>query len=115
MKILIVEDEHIIAMDMAAILREAGDHEVRLAPSVAKALNLLRQESFDAAMLDMNLRGETSTPVAEACTGAGIPFLILSGYNSAQIAKDFNGVPVLAKPCRPAALVSAVERLCGGR
>src|SRR5215471_9090433 len=57
MKILVVDDEPLIAMDIAAILREAGDHDIRLAASVTKALDILRQESFDAAVLDMNLRG----------------------------------------------------------
>lgn len=115
MNILVVDDEPLIAMDIAAILREAGGHDVSLAASVAKALELLSQQSFDAAVLDMNLRGETSAPIAEACTGAGIPFLILSGYNATQFAKNFDGVPVLAKPCKPAALVSAVHRLTGAR
>ena len=115
MRILVVDDEPLLALDMAAILREAGDNTIRLAASVAVALNLLRQERFDAAVLDMNLRGETSARVAEACTGAGIPFLILSGYNAAQFAKNFEGVPVLAKPCKPATLVSAVHRLSDAR
>jgi DNA-binding NtrC family response regulator len=111
MKILIVEDESLIAMDISDTLKEAGDHQVILAGSTAKALEHLKRETFDVAVLDMNLRGETAESVVNACANIRVPFLILSGYNARQIAEALPNAPVLAKPYSAAVLVRAVERV----
>jgi DNA-binding response OmpR family regulator len=115
MKILIVDDEPPIAMEIAETLREAGGYETRLAASNAKALDCLRRECFDVAVLDLNLRGELCTPVADACASAGIPFLILTGYDTAQIDGNISRMPIFTKLCKPASLVAAVQSLVGAR
>jgi CheY-like chemotaxis protein len=94
---LVVDDEALIAMDISATLKKAGGHQVILASSAAKALEYLKREAFDFAVLDMNLRGETAEPVVNACANIRVPFLILSGYNARQIAEAFPNAPVLVK------------------
>jgi DNA-binding response OmpR family regulator len=108
MRILIVEDEGLIALDMESVLIDAGCDVVGIAGSVKKALKILDEKGCDAAILDANLGNEDTTPIAEALRARQIPFLIVSGYERPRIAGN---MPFLSKPYAPAALVSAVERL----
>jgi hypothetical protein len=71
----------------------------------------LHRGTFDEAVLDMNLRGETSEEVAGRLTGLRVPFLILNGYSTAQIAGKFPDAPVMAKPYNRSALISALQKL----
>lgn len=97
--ILLVEDDFIIALDQAAILEEAGARVVGPAPTVAAALDLVaRSEHLDGAVLDVNLRGETSYPVADALRTRSVPFVFLTGYDPSIIAADYADAPVCEKP-----------------
>lgn len=97
--ILLVEDDFIIALDQAAMLEEAGARVVGLAPTVAAALDLVAGSGhLDGAVLDVNLRGETSYPVADALRTRSVPFVFLTGYDPSIIAADYAGVPVCQKP-----------------
>ena len=96
-RILIVEDEPLIAMMLEDFL-DALDREVAgSVDSVAGALELVGQGGFDAAILDVNLRGgEQCWPVADALAKAGVPFVIATGGDA--IAEPHRGRPVLSKP-----------------
>lgn len=111
MRVLIVEDEYFVAQDIAEILEQAGCEIVGIAGSVAKALRLLDDEGCDAAVLDGNLQGLSSEPVAAALRQHGIPFLMLSGYAADQRQGVSAEAPYLAKPYLPADLVAAVLAL----
>jgi CheY-like chemotaxis protein len=113
-RVLIVEDEYVIAMELECTLAECGAQAVGPYPSVETALAKIEQsQDFDIAVLDIDLRGQYAGPVAEKLIRIGIPFVIASGYEPAQYARKFVGVPWLEKPVSPAqiaAALSAVQR-----
>jgi CheY-like chemotaxis protein len=111
-RILIVEDEALVAMLVEDALLEVGCRIVGPAATVAEALALLEREMPEAAVLDLNLSGETSAPVADALVRQGVPFLVASGYGVAGLPPAHRGVPVLAKPYDPDELTAALARLC---
>ncbi len=98
-RILIVEDEPLIAMMLEDFL-DALDHQVAgIADSVATGLALVAGGGIDAAILDVNLRGgEQSWPIADALAAAGIPFVLATGGGGESIADAHRGRPVLSKP-----------------
>ena len=98
MRVLVVEDEGLIAMDLAATLRRAGCTVVGPARRVAHALRHVADDAPDAAILDVNLAGEPIYPVAEALTERNLPFVFSTGYGSAGIKEPFRGRPVVQKP-----------------
>lgn len=108
--ILIVEDVAILALALAEALFAAGFQVVGPAPSVAKALSLVARHHLDAAILDINLRGETSAPVACELNRRGTPFLAVTGYSDEQRPPVFHDAPTLTKPVREADLIAALHR-----
>jgi CheY-like chemotaxis protein len=91
-KILLVEDEALIAAMVADMLTDLGATVIGPASSVPKAMALVETETFDAAVLDINLHGEMVHPVADLLIERGIPVLFASGYGAAasrgQVAID---------------------------
>lgn len=112
-RILVVEDEALVAMLVEDALLDAGALVIGPAATVAEALALLEHETPDAAVLDLNLAGETSTPVADALALRGIPFVVATGYGADGLPAGHITVPVLAKPYDPDDLTAALVRLCG--
>jgi DNA-binding response OmpR family regulator len=108
-RVLIVEDEFFIALDIGQQLEDAGFEVVGPAPSVAKALDLVEEQGCDVAVLDVNLGGETSEPVARKLQEADKPFVVLSGYSTDNKLPWFHGAPVLPKPLRMGDLVTALH------
>ncbi|BDV34641.1 response regulator [Methylocystis iwaonis] len=109
-RILVVEDEPMVAMSIEMLLEFAGFESAGIAATVEEALKLAAQGGYDAAILDANLAGVFSGPVAEALGAAGAPFLILSGYDSEQQRERFPpGTVILQKPCRPDAIIEALR------
>ena len=85
LKVLVAEDEAIIALDLEAALGELGCVVLPLAPSVARALELLAAGWPDAALLDVGLADGPATPVAEAMAALGVPFAVVSGHDAGRI------------------------------
>jgi two-component system, response regulator PdtaR len=83
--VLVVEDEFLIAMDLELLLRRHGWRVLGPAATVAEALRLLGREAPDVALLDVNLRGELVTPVAEELRARGVPFVLASAYDSSGL------------------------------
>lgn len=111
-RILVVEDEMLVAMSIENTLAAAGGQVVGLAPSVSRALALIEETSpIDVVVLDMNLQGHSGIPVADACDEKSIPFLVLSGYGAAALSGSTHTAPTLGKPFASEALVEAVEAL----
>jgi len=110
-RILLVEDEFLIAMDVRMQLEAAGYAVVGPAASADQALDLLGAGPVDAAVLDMNLRGSTSLPVAERLAAAGTPFLFLSGNDANSALAAFADRTVITKPIDFAGLLGALETL----
>jgi CheY-like chemotaxis protein len=97
-RVLVVEDEMIILMAIEDMLTDLGCTDVTAAPSVAKALALIRARPFDVAMLDANLGQETSEPIADALAAAGIPFFFATGYRDLDAGGTHNARHILRKP-----------------
>ena len=106
LRMLIVEDEAMVAMMLEDQLMEFGCVVVGVAGSVSEGLAKIEivAPDLDAAVLDVNLGGEKVYPVAEKLTERGVPFIFATGYGTAGIAPAFARVPTLAKPYTPKAL-----------
>jgi CheY-like chemotaxis protein len=100
-RVLVVEDEAMVAMLIEDALLELGCLVIGPAASVSAALQLLDAEAVDAAVLDVNLGGEKVFPVADRLADRGLPFLFSTGYGTAGIAGDHLHRPVLQKPYSP--------------
>ncbi len=97
-RILIVEDEAIIALAIEDMLAELQCQTVGPAMTLLAAEALARTEALDAGVLDLNLGGDSSQSVAEILRERGIPFCFSTGYGSADIPQGFIETPLLQKP-----------------
>ena len=111
LRILIVEDEMLVAMNIEDMLLERGHEVAGIAARLEPALALARDGAFDVAMLDVNLAGDRSFPVADLLAGRGIPILFATGYGLDGIEEKYRDRPVLQKPFRAQDLAAAVEAL----
>jgi DNA-binding response OmpR family regulator len=111
-KILVVEDEALVAMLVEDALRDAGFTVLGPAATVEEARALLDREWPDAVVLDLNLAGETSTPVADLLAARGIPYVIATGYGASGLPPGHQDAMVLAKPYDPAELIAMLGRIC---
>jgi CheY-like chemotaxis protein len=115
LRILIVEDEMLVAMNIEDMLLERGYEVAGIASRLEPALALARDGAFDIAMLDVNLAGDRSFPVADLLIARGIPFLFATGYGLDGIAEKYRDRPILQKPFRAGDLAAAVEALLPAR
>jgi DNA-binding response OmpR family regulator len=110
-RILIIEDEPIVAISYAAILRQAGIDVVGPAGTLEQALQVIEHEAISGAMLDLNLFDRSAEPVAAALRQRGIPFIIVSGLPPEDVQQRFGIARLLSKPCRAVDLIEAVHAL----
>ncbi len=114
-RVLIVEDEALVALELSNALRMAGFSVLGPATTVRSGLTLAAHEGFDVAVLDLNLNGALSTPIADVLIERGIPFLVASGYDLAtMLPPHLHDLPTLQKPTDSAVLVSRLRRLIAG-
>jgi len=97
-RFLVVEDEMLVLMVLEDMLDELGCQSVTAAANVEDALRLAVTEDYDAAVLDVNLNGSKSYPVADALARRGIPFAFATGYANHGAGTAFDTRPVLRKP-----------------
>lgn len=110
LKVLIVEDEALVAMHIEDTLRDLGCQPVAIAATRAEALRQVKRFAFDAVLLDINLNGEESFPVAEQLLSRRIPFIFSTGYSAATIPARLASAPALQKPFLAADLAAALSR-----
>jgi len=112
-RVLIVEDEMLIALGLIDMVEAMGAFPV-CASRLARALVLVADETFDAAIVDMNLAKEPADAVLDALSAGGIPFVITTGYGTESIAEKYRGAPRISKPYMAehveAALLSVLAR-----
>jgi len=111
MKILVVENEAIVAMEIAHELEKGGHTVIGPAASVSLALRLLKSDAPDAAILDIWLGKETSAAVAAALLAASIPFIVLSAHPPDIQPLIFRSGQWLMKPHAELALLEAITAL----
>lgn len=97
-RILIVEDEMLIALSLEDMLVELGHTVVAMAARIPEALKLAAESSIDLAILDVNLSGLPSFPVADVLRSRGIPFVFATGYGSHGLEESYRNEIVLTKP-----------------
>ena len=108
--VLIVEDEAMVAMLLEDLLQELGCHVVEIASRIETALTSIRARIFDVAILDVNLKGETSYPVADVLELRKVPFLFATGYGTEAIPDKYRQRTILQKPFRKQELEEALLR-----
>jgi CheY-like chemotaxis protein len=110
-KILVVEDQYLIADEVCRLLKDWGVRIVGPASTIEAALDFLAHDRIDAAILDINMRGQKVYPAAEELRRQGIPFLFLSAYDSQAVRADFRDCVFLEKPFSEGRLCSALQSL----
>ena len=108
--ILIVEDESILAMLLEDFLGDLGYAQPAVASTVQRALQVLETRSITFAILDINLGGEKSFPIAEALDARGIPYIFMTGYGASGLPEHLRDRHVLQKPYGADALKDALAR-----
>jgi DNA-binding response OmpR family regulator len=115
MRILIIEDEFLIARTLAQILTEAGHAVSGMAGSAEKAIALMDAGTIDAAVVDANLAGSCAAPIGSALRKRGIPFVVISGYSKQQLLAGLQDAPFLPKPVDPVELLAVVSGMTAER
>jgi two-component SAPR family response regulator len=109
-RILLVEDEYLIADDMAYELRNFGLEVIGPFSSVAATLKALEMANVDGAVLDINLGGEKVYPVADVLLGRDVPMVFTTGYDGSEIPPRYAAIDRCSKPVTRDALARAVAR-----
>lgn len=111
-RILVIEDEMMVAMGLELALADAGYDIVGPFGRMDQAMDAARNGQMDLALLDVNVRGEAIFPVAEILAARGIPFAFLTGYGREMLPIGFKAGRVLSKPFQSGTLLAAVQSMC---
>ena len=112
-RVLVVEDEAIIAMMAEDMLTDLGCEVAAIETTLSGALERAGGGDFDVALLDMNLNGDDSGPVASRLQAAERPFVFTTGYGDAGRPAGFEDVPLVCKPYRASDLGAAIAKALG--
>jgi CheY-like chemotaxis protein len=113
-KVLVVEDEMMIAMLIEDMLDEFGCKLVGPATSVPRALDLIGKEQVEIAVLDLNLDGQDTYAIADALQQKNVPFIFATGYGSTGLRQEYGNRPVLQKPFQAKDLENALAEALSG-
>jgi CheY-like chemotaxis protein len=113
-RVLVVEDELLLGILLEGMLAELGHEVVTIAPRVSAALAAVESETYDLAVLDVRLYGESVDPVAAALVAKAIPFIFATGYGRDGVPEPYRNRLVLQKPFSKADLERAIESLGQG-
>ena len=114
-RVLIVEDEPLVAADIQTILVDAGFQISGVATRLSKALSLIETVACDVAIVDANLCGSSTGPAAAALAARGLPFIVLSGYTHGQLQSEFSSGSFVQKPYRTGELVDRLRAILSKR
>jgi len=110
-RILVVEDEFLVAAVLVQDLKAAGYDVIGPFANLASAMAAVAAERFDLAILDINLRGEMVYPVASDLADRQIPFFFLSGYTVGSMPDQFRSYPRLSKPIDSKVILQRVKQI----
>lgn len=111
LRVLVVEDESLIAMLVEDMLNDLGHEVGATASRMQDALNLARSGQFDFAIIDVNLDGQPSYPVADILAERGVPYIFATGYGSKGLDPKYSDKTVLTKPFVCAELETALSHI----
>jgi two-component SAPR family response regulator len=109
-RVMIVEDEALVAMALREALDELGFSVIGPFNRISEAMIALRNNRIDAAVLDVNLGGDLIYPLADVLVADRVPFVFITGYGAEEIEPRYAHVPVLQKPIEAEALKSVFVR-----
>lgn len=113
-RVLVVEDESLVAMLLETILEDMGCTPVGPVATVDEGLTVVAGEaSLDAALLDVNVAGREVFPIAEALRARGVPFVFSTGYGEGGLPDDWRGHPTVQKPFTENAIREALMKAMG--
>ncbi len=116
MRILIVEDQMLVAMDLEQIIEQANGVVLATANSPREAFGALDRDRPDLAILDVNLGDATSEPIARRLAGDGIPFMFATGYGEGgAIPQAYADTPIVRKPYEASAIIRTAMQLLNSR
>src|SRR5450759_4812834 len=110
-RVLVVEDEVLVAWLLEDMLADIGCAVVGPATSVNQALAMIDAEAIDVAVLDVNLNGQLSYPIADALAARGVPFVFSTGYDKDRMLDGYKTFPVLQKPFHQSELSDILAKL----
>ena len=111
LRILVVEDEFLVATLIEDMLVAAGCVVAGPVPRLSEALEAVDHETFDAAVLDVNLGGDRVYPVADALSRRNVPFVFVTGYGTSGLPGEYAERPRLCKPFKMADLLNQLSSL----
>jgi len=116
LRVLVVEDEFLVAAEIAGILEDAGHSVLGPVGSVDAATALLQGEAKpDMAIIDVNLRGQSAAPLVDRMRVLGVPFCVCTGYRSSDLRTSFgDDVMTLQKPVTPTNLLRVIDLMSEG-
>ena len=107
-RVLILEDEFVLADDLARAVRDEGGRPVGPVATIEQAKELIARERPDAAILDLNLRGEMASDFIRGLRATHLPCLIVSGYGEDARPASVSDVPRIEKPASPSLVIAAL-------
>jgi CheY-like chemotaxis protein len=114
-RVLVVEDEYLIALDIGEALESAGAQVVGPAGTITNAATLVRENGFDIAVIDVALLDGDAYSVVDALQAADIPLVFLTGYEKSSLRREYRTLPHLTKPFLHTEFIKALAELMGGR
>jgi CheY-like chemotaxis protein len=112
-RVLVIEDESMVTMLIEDTLTEIGCAVAETASRLEDALDKATRLEFDVAIVDVNLNGRQTYPVAEILLTRGIPLVFATGYGAAGLPSRFDGIPLLPKPFQQSDMELALSRALG--
>ncbi len=113
MRILVAEDDGLLALDLVVTLRQAGAEIIGPGATLKRTLSLVNTPRLSAAVLDVNLRDEDVFPAARALEGLGVGFVFYTNYDGVgELSRTWPKAQTLRKPAAPRLLIEALTRAC---
>lgn len=109
-RVLVVEDELLIALHLKDILTEIG-FDAELADNLKDGVQFAQSETFDAALLDINLEGKPSFEIADVLLARGVPMVFITGYRAGGLNSKYQHIQIVEKPFDPETLAEQVRSL----
>jgi CheY-like chemotaxis protein len=113
-RVLIGEDEYLIARDIQRLLVDAGCAEVTIVPSIAECARVRAEKQLDAAVLDLRLNDGDVCELAQEMYEGGLPLVFVTGFEQTAVPPALAHLPILAKPFPRRQLLNALDRVLTG-
>ncbi|MCA1443905.1 response regulator [Ensifer sp. IC4062] len=111
LRVFVVEDESLVAMLIEDLLHDMGHDVAAVASRIEDALGPAQSGQFDVAIIDVNLDGRSSYPIADVLVERGVPCIFATGYGATGLNARYSDTPVLVKPFTATELENILSRL----